>query len=57
MITTLIIIGLAKLFSGILPAGAGLFANISKGNLAYLGYLCGLVVMSASWLISTILAL
>ncbi|MBR0375281.1 MAG: hypothetical protein IJH59_01850 [Firmicutes bacterium] len=52
MITTLIIIALAKLFSG-----AGLFANVSKGNLAYLCYLCGLVIFSAGWLVNAIMAL
>ncbi len=52
MITSLIVIGLAKLFSG-----TGLFANVSRGNLAYLCYLCSLVVMSASWLVATVMAL
>ena len=52
MITSLIIIGLAKLFSG-----TGLFANVSRGNLAYLGYLCSLVVFSAGWLVNAIMAL
>ena len=52
MITSLIIIGLAKLFSGM-----GLFANVSRGNLAYLCYLCGLVVFSAGWLVNAIMAL
>lgn len=52
MITSLIIIGLARLFSG-----AGLFANISRGNLAYLCYLCSLAVFSAGWLVTTVMAL
>ena len=51
MITSLIVIGLASLFSGKRPAAAGPLRNISRGNLAYLGYLCSLVFMSASWLV------
>lgn len=56
MITALIVIGLASLFSGKRPA-AGPLRNISRGNLAYLGYLCSLVFMSASWLVATVMAL
>ena len=52
MITSLIIIGLAKLLSGM-----SIFSNISRGNLAYLCYLCGLVVFSAGWLVNAIMAL
>ena len=52
MITSLIIIGLAKLLSSM-----SIFSNISKGNLAYLCYLCGLVLFSAGWLVNAIMAL
>ena len=57
MIASLIVIGLASLFSGKRPAAAGPLRNICRGNLAYLGYLCSLVFMSASWLVATVMAL